>query len=302
MPETIARFLREAAEFVPLTLKAIPALPHTFEPARTPRSSGATRRTRTGGSRAADRYPRCSTDRETAETNKLEWVTPGHPLFEAIRRHTHAQALESSARGVLPLARARTAGAHRLLPGPRRRWARPGRPRAALRRRDRRGRRTSAPGARPARQLHARGPAGPAARRRGPPEASPWLHEHGLAPFLEETRKDRWPRSIASRRTSSSRSPSCSSAQTRRSGGRRPRSSRRSPAPRAACAGGNAARRAVEPPRAPPGPTSIGSGRSPSRQSNGSRASWSCRTPSARRPRCGGSSRIPRPRPPRCAW
>ena len=25
---------------------------------------------------------------------KLEWVTPGHPLFEAIRRHTHARALD----------------------------------------------------------------------------------------------------------------------------------------------------------------------------------------------------------------
>src|SRR6266852_2600270 len=36
VPETIARFLREAAEFVPLTLKAIPSLPHTFELARTP--------------------------------------------------------------------------------------------------------------------------------------------------------------------------------------------------------------------------------------------------------------------------
>src|SRR5207245_5552199 len=36
VPETIARFLREAAEFVPLTLKDIPSLPHTFGPARTP--------------------------------------------------------------------------------------------------------------------------------------------------------------------------------------------------------------------------------------------------------------------------
>jgi hypothetical protein len=41
-----------------------------------------------------DRYPRCSTDRETAEQHNLEWVTPGHPLFEAIRRHTVARAHE----------------------------------------------------------------------------------------------------------------------------------------------------------------------------------------------------------------
>src|SRR5439155_4112668 len=35
-----------------------------------------------------NRYPRISTDRETADKNNLEWVTPGHPLFEALRRHT----------------------------------------------------------------------------------------------------------------------------------------------------------------------------------------------------------------------
>ena len=33
------------------------------------------------------RYPRLSTDRDTAEASSLEWVTPGHPLFEALRRH-----------------------------------------------------------------------------------------------------------------------------------------------------------------------------------------------------------------------
>ena len=36
VPETIARFLREAAEYVPLQLKFTASLPHTFEPARTP--------------------------------------------------------------------------------------------------------------------------------------------------------------------------------------------------------------------------------------------------------------------------
>ena len=140
----------------------------------------------------ADRYPRCSTDREAAETEKLEWVTPGHPLFEAIRRHTHAQALDVLGKGAtLPLAPARAPGAHRLLPGARRGRARPGDPRAALRRGDRRGRRAAAPGARPARQLRARGPAGRDARGRDPPRGDAWLHEHALAPFLEETRNDR---------------------------------------------------------------------------------------------------------------
>ena len=36
----------------------------------------------------AARYPRLSMDRDTAEKNNLEWVTPGHPLFEALRRHS----------------------------------------------------------------------------------------------------------------------------------------------------------------------------------------------------------------------
>src|SRR5207245_9609447 len=100
VPETIARFLREAAEFVPLTLKTIASLPHTFEPARTP---SVLRRyekdTDWKLAPLADRYPRCSTDREEAETEKLEWVTPGHPLFEAIRRHTHAQTLDTLGKG-----------------------------------------------------------------------------------------------------------------------------------------------------------------------------------------------------------
>jgi hypothetical protein len=47
----------------------------------------------------ANRYPRLSTDRETAEKNSLEWVTPGHPLFEALRRHTLTQAQEEFSTG-----------------------------------------------------------------------------------------------------------------------------------------------------------------------------------------------------------
>jgi hypothetical protein len=36
VPETIARFLQEAAPYVPMTLKPIPSFLHTFEPSRTP--------------------------------------------------------------------------------------------------------------------------------------------------------------------------------------------------------------------------------------------------------------------------
>jgi superfamily II DNA or RNA helicase len=100
VPETIARFIREAAEFVPLSLKTVPHLPHTFEPGRTP---SVLRRYESDPSwklpALAAKYPRCSTDRETSETNNLEWVTPGHPLFEAIRRHTHEKALPVFGKG-----------------------------------------------------------------------------------------------------------------------------------------------------------------------------------------------------------
>jgi hypothetical protein len=40
-------------------------------------------------------YPRISTDREIAEKQSLEWVTPGHPLFEALRRHMLTRAHEA---------------------------------------------------------------------------------------------------------------------------------------------------------------------------------------------------------------
>src|SRR5207253_1206422 len=78
VPETIARFLQEAAETVPLTLKSIPNLPHTFEPSRIPPVLRRYERERDWKLPAlADRYPRSSTDREVAEKHNLEWITPG---------------------------------------------------------------------------------------------------------------------------------------------------------------------------------------------------------------------------------
>jgi SNF2 family DNA or RNA helicase len=88
VPETIARFITEAAEYAQLPLKVVGSLPHTFDPGRTPPTL---RRCEQHPDwrlpPLANRYPRCSTDRETAERQNLEWVTPGHPLFEALRRH-----------------------------------------------------------------------------------------------------------------------------------------------------------------------------------------------------------------------
>src|SRR4030095_4466935 len=100
VPETLARFIREAAPYVPFTLKPVASLPHTYDPATTPQ---VLRRYETAPDwklqPLANRYPRFSTDRETAEKNSLEWVTPGHPLFEALRRHACVKAQDSLSQG-----------------------------------------------------------------------------------------------------------------------------------------------------------------------------------------------------------
>jgi superfamily II DNA or RNA helicase len=100
VPETIARFLAEAAPLANLELKPVAALPHAFDPGRTP--SGLKRYEREPDWRLpplAAKYPRISTDRETAEKSALEWVTPGHPLFEALRRHARHLADDAFKRG-----------------------------------------------------------------------------------------------------------------------------------------------------------------------------------------------------------
>jgi superfamily II DNA or RNA helicase len=193
VPETIARFIREAADFVPLTLKPFPNVPHTFEPARTP---SVLRRYEKDPDwklpALADRYPRCSTDRETAETEKLEWVTPGHPLFEAIRRHIQTRALEVLSKGAtfyslqhesparVDFYRARVVDGlgqvvhERLFAVEIPEHGEP---------------RLQEPGL-----LGNFAPANPPAQMpaiASLPEVTTWLHEHALAPFLEETQKDR---------------------------------------------------------------------------------------------------------------
>ncbi len=193
VPETIARFLREAADFVPWTFKPVTSMPHSFEPARTP---VVLRRYEKEVdwklSALADRYPRCSTDRDTAENEKLEWVTPGHPLFEAIRRHTHAVARDVLSKGAtfyslqherparVDFFRARIVDGlghvvHERL--------------FAVETKDHGELRLQEPGLlgnfTPADPPDVLPPIALAAEPVG------WLHEHSLAPFLEETRKDR---------------------------------------------------------------------------------------------------------------
>jgi superfamily II DNA or RNA helicase len=88
VPETIARFLRDAAIYVSLNLRDVSNLPHTFDVTGAIPTS-LRRHERESGWRygqIATRYSRCSTDRVIADANNLEWVTPGHALFEAVRR------------------------------------------------------------------------------------------------------------------------------------------------------------------------------------------------------------------------
>ena len=88
VPETIARFIKECAQNASLALKPVSHLAHTFEPGRTPsKLKKYEQETNWKLPGLANRYPRLSTDRDTAEKRHLEWVTPGHPLFEALRRH-----------------------------------------------------------------------------------------------------------------------------------------------------------------------------------------------------------------------
>lgn len=88
VPETIARFLTEAAPVASLNLAPHGALKHTFDSGPTP---GNLRRFEQQADwrlpQLANRYSRLSTDRGIAEEHGLEWVTPGHPLFEALRRN-----------------------------------------------------------------------------------------------------------------------------------------------------------------------------------------------------------------------
>jgi superfamily II DNA or RNA helicase len=193
VPETIARFLREAADFVPLTLRSVTGVEHTFEPARTPSILRQYEKELDWKlPPLADRYGRCSTDRETAEKQNLEWVTPGHPLFEAIRRHTLTQALDALSKGTtfyslqheqstrIDFYRARVVDGlgqviHERL--------------FALEITDDGDPRLREPGL-----------LGNFAVAESPdeipavaalPEATNWLHEHALVPFLTETRNDR---------------------------------------------------------------------------------------------------------------
>ncbi len=100
VPETIARFLQESAKSAGFTLRPVNNRIHTFDPGPTPSSLKRHELSPSWRLPAlANRYRRLSTDRDTAENSKLEWVTPGHPMFEALRRSSLEAGRESFAKG-----------------------------------------------------------------------------------------------------------------------------------------------------------------------------------------------------------
>jgi superfamily II DNA or RNA helicase len=100
VPETIARFMSEACGYASLSLKPVASLPHAFDPGRTPTALRKYERDADWRLPAlSTKYPRLSTHRETADEHHLEWVTPGHPLFEAVRRHAFQLAQGDFKRG-----------------------------------------------------------------------------------------------------------------------------------------------------------------------------------------------------------
>ena len=193
IPETIARFLSDAAGFSTLALKAVPSLPHTYDPGRTPTVlKNYERNPDWRLPSLLAKYPRLSTHRETADTNNLEWVTPGHPLFEAVRRHTFYSSQEDFKKGACFFSLAHEAPARidfyraRVVDGlghvihERMFAVEVGDGHDPVQRE-------------PAvlGDLTPAEPPDPLPAVAHLPEASAWLHEHGLRPFLDEVRTER---------------------------------------------------------------------------------------------------------------
>ena len=193
VPESIARFIKECATDAGLALKPVGGLAHTFDPGRTPAVLRTFEREEDWRlSALSARYSRLSTDRDTAENNNLEWVTPGHALFEALRRHGLDRGRQAFAAGAcfhsleherparLDFYRARVVDGRGQIVHERLftvELAEAGEPRL--------------------REPDVLGDLSPAAVPDGLPaaaaaaEATAWLNGHALAPFLDEVRRER---------------------------------------------------------------------------------------------------------------
>jgi SNF2 family DNA or RNA helicase len=93
VPETVARFFESGAKEVGLVLNPVSGNERTFKVGRIPTALYDLARGKDWKlSGIAKNYDRICFDRSTLEADaRLEWVTPGHPLFESVRRQVWQQ-------------------------------------------------------------------------------------------------------------------------------------------------------------------------------------------------------------------
>lgn len=102
VPEAIEQFFAQAARQIGLTIKETKDA-HIYRVGRIPRSlkAVASRQEERFGRLGAE-YTRIVFDKAISEANAtLEWVTPGHPLFEAVRAAIEEQAEDDLRRGAI---------------------------------------------------------------------------------------------------------------------------------------------------------------------------------------------------------
>jgi superfamily II DNA or RNA helicase len=103
VPEAVARFFELAAKEVGLPLTPVRNVDRSFNVGKIP--TPLYDQTRGKGWKLpglARTYGRICFDRKTVEADaRLEWVTPGHPLFEAVRREVWEQTQPQLRQGVL---------------------------------------------------------------------------------------------------------------------------------------------------------------------------------------------------------
>ena len=101
VPETIARFLQDSAGKANMQLAPLSGQTHSFTAGPTPSKIKAYDHAPDWKLPEISRHYRggLSTDRTIAEAGNLEWVTPGHPLFEALRRNSMEAGREALSQG-----------------------------------------------------------------------------------------------------------------------------------------------------------------------------------------------------------
>ena len=103
MPETVARFFRSAADYLGIEMKEVRERELAFRLGRLPLTLYELARGE--GWRLpplAKNYDRITFERRTGEEDpRFEWITPGHPLFEAVRRKVEEDALSHLQQGVV---------------------------------------------------------------------------------------------------------------------------------------------------------------------------------------------------------